>query len=427
MHTHSCDVPAKGIVACRYNQQIREVNNFATTSPSYTTEVFTEKIEALRLRILEIYKSADHLYIDTCSLMRSYFVSMLTSFGEDLMKANVKFEIFPQVVLELKKLATSENEDTRMGAIRALKIMASSQYSSLFTLAQTDMDSRFADRVICREMFNRSYTEKQILITQDSKLAAAIFNLCAVHTEQETTVYRLNKHGFLFGFELEYLELAPHVNIPAHYQEALTAFPRTIQQTPPYATSLAAMLTTALKETDNPPTYEPRKERPIAEYFNDAIVNGVIYMSHDALVSIFGQDGNPALLARLQELHFKGHPVCINVLSLSLTKWLKERMEPWQHLFRTIRPTHALMSEEDALLSAMCTEYAQTDAKHQLLISKEASLYQRISKRVPKCYSVLEIWGTCLNSSGYLLDARHISNTSTKTTTNYAAAPQQIA
>ena len=429
MLKHTRNVPAKGVVTCLNNKQAREVRNVVATSNSITIEDFSSKLEALRLRVLDIFKSADRIYIDTCSLMRDYFVAMLGAFGEEMKKERITFEIFPQVVQELKKLTLSDDEEERLMATRALTMMSSVQYRSLFVLAQTDLDFPLADRVICREMFNRSYTEKQILITQDGKLAAGVFNFCCAHTGNQTTVYRLNKHGFLAGYITDSMELASHLSIPEGYNEGLTIAPSSpIVQSYKNHTSLAVMLSAALAESGTKVTpAEKRVNRSIFEYTHDAIVNGINFMSRDALVHIFAHNGNPAFLARLQELYAQGVPVTINILSSSLTKWLRERIAPWKHLFQIIQPANSRMSEEDALLAAMCTECISTEGKHQLLISKDASLYNRIAKRTPKCYSFIEIWGTCLSDTGLLLDARRVKSTPVATETAYNTESQNIA
>lgn len=429
MHKHTCVVPAEGVVSCLLNQQNRENRNFGANSSTVTIEDFSTKLEALKSRVLDIFKSADHRYIDTCSLMRDYFVAMLGAFGEDMIKEKITFEIFPQVVLELKKLTLSVKEEERMQASRALTIMSSAQYRNLFVLAQTDLEFPLADRVICRELFNRSYSEKQILITQDGKLAASVFNFCCVHASNQTSVYRLNKHGFLAGYNTDSLEVSPHIVLPTGYNEGLTIMPsKPVLQTYTCRSSLAEMLSSALEESvDKCCSDDKRSSRSIHEYTHDALVNGINFMSRDALVHIFGYNGNPAFLARLQELYAKGNSVSINILSLSLTKWLRERITPWKHLFRIIQPTNAYMTEEDALLAAMCTECISTEGKHQLLISKDAALYNRIAKRTPQCYSIIEIWGTCLSDTGLLLDARRVISNAAVSESIYNSISQNIA
>ena len=422
-------VPAKGVVSCSYNKQTREVRNIAAASSIVTIEDFSSKLEALRLHILDIFRSADRRYIDTCSLMRDSFVSMLGAFGDDMKKEKMTIAIFPQVIQELKKLTMSEEWEKRMQATRALNIISSGQYQGLFVLAQTDMDFPLADRVICREMFNRSYSGKQLLITQDSKLAASVFNFCCAHSGNRTTVYRLNKHGFLAGYDTEAMELAPHVIVPDGYNEGMTLSPsnsivRTYTNRPSFA------VTPSLDPAENSPktkTDEKRPRRTIHEYTHDAIANGIIFMSRDALVYTFADNGNPSFLARLQELYSQGLPVTVNILSSSLSKWLRERIAPWRHLFRIIAPANPLMSEEDALLAAMCTECNYTNGKHQLLISREGSLYKRIAKRTPKCYSFIEIWGTCLSNTGLLLDARRIKSSVLVNKAAYETVSQDIA
>ncbi len=429
MLKHTCGVPAKGVVSCFPNKQIRGVRSFVATSTTNRIEDFSSRIEALRLRVLDIFKSVDRIYIDTCSLMRDCFVAMLGVFGEDLKREKITFEIFPQVVNELKGLTLSNDAEVRMMATRALTLMSSVQNRSLFVLAQTDMDFPLADRVICREMFNRSFFDKQILITQDGKLAAGVFNFCCAHPNNHTAVYRLNKHGFLAGYISDLMELAPHISLPEGYNEGLTLAPSSpIVQTYTTNTPLAVMLSSAMaKNCSKVKTDEKQIKRSIFEYTHDAIVNGINYMSRDALVHIFAQNGNPAFLARLQELHTLGHPVRINILSSSLTKWLRERIAPWKHLFQIIEPANSRMSEEDAILAAMCTECISTEGKHQLLISKEATLYNRIAKRTPKCYHFIEIWGTCLSDTGLLLDARRIKKTDNIADSEYNTVVQNIA
>ena len=422
-------VPAKGVVSCSYNKQTREVRNIAAASSVVTVEDFSSKLEALRLHILDIFRSADKRYIDTCSLMRDSFVSMLGACGDGMKKEKMTIAIFPQVIQELKKLTMSEEWEKRMQAIRALNIIFGGQYQGLFVLAQTDMDFPLADRVICREMFNRSYSAKQLLITQDWKLAASVFNLCCAHPGNHTAVYRLNKHGFLAGFSTEAMGLASHIIIPDGYNEGMSLAP-SIPLIQTYTNSAPFAVTSSPLPAENSPktkTDEKRPKRTILEYTHDAIANGIIFMSRDALVYTFADNGNPSFLARLQELYSQGLPVTVNILSSSLSKWLRERIAPWRHLFRIIAPANPLMSEEDALLAAMCTECNYTNGKHQLLISREDSLYQRIAQRTPKCYPFIEIWGTCLNHTGLLLHSRRRKQSAPVSEPAYAVASQNIA
>ncbi len=125
-----------------------------------------------------------YVFLDTCSLMDDEFPEFMEVLkdSKDYLDKNVHIVLLEQVMNELEKNKLSSDPEPRIGAIRALKIIAKD--SGLFgkkILEHWKADPKeaqeFADNVITNRANTLRLNSKVMVITQDRKLARDLLHL----------------------------------------------------------------------------------------------------------------------------------------------------------------------------------------------------------------------------------------------------------
>lgn len=394
--------------SCRFRSTVKKsvVTDFFVPTAEAPVKAYTPRTpEFYHKRTMSVLSPDAAIYLDACFLMYTNAPQFFAEFEQDLKQASTTLHLLPQVSQELETLSRNGNEEQQEKATRALGILK--KYHRLFRFAPSDVDLYNGDKALCRELFRNHATRNQVLLTNDGKLANSILNLCGgvkVSGKMvETTALRLNQHGYLSLFNIDGMQIAPEINLPSDYLRANpglhSAINRVASSYIPYQFAPATSWLTS----------RAFRGKDTVKYYNDAIANGSCYITGDALRDALDVGGNNAFLRRLHQLYFKGVPVRIYVLSLSMTPELGNRLAPWSHLFEFIEPAGTFCSEVDALLAAMSTEPYDGECHHQLLICHHPQTYEEIVHRQPTCHRVKPIWGTIITREGYLLNTRFTS------------------
>lgn len=126
----------------------------------------------------------NYVFLDTCSLMDDEFPEFMEVLkdSKDYLDKNVHIVLLEQVMNELEKNKLSTDPEPRIGAIRALKIIAKD--SGLFGKkilehwkADPKEEQEFADNVITNRANTLRLNSKVMVITQDRKLARDLLHL----------------------------------------------------------------------------------------------------------------------------------------------------------------------------------------------------------------------------------------------------------
>ncbi len=143
----------------------------------------------------------DYVFLDTCSLMEEEFPEFMELLwnSKDYWKNSVHIVLLSAVLHELEKKEEDTNPVTRIGAIRALKILKADAARGGSKLLEHEKKNKatFADNAIYNYV-NEYRLEKRILVvTQDRKLARDLLHLNQMESQhgQLVSVYSLKSGG----------------------------------------------------------------------------------------------------------------------------------------------------------------------------------------------------------------------------------------
>ena len=146
---------------------------------------------------------ADKIYIDTCSLMETPIEKFFEKVNPILKKYNKKIIVILAVELELKKLATSKDEEKQ---IKAKKVLDNVLYPTINEIKITSSginDEGMADSAFKSIFEGHRPDNKMLLISQDFDLSKEILemNNSKAVFGKKCEVCKIDKDGYLKPFE----------------------------------------------------------------------------------------------------------------------------------------------------------------------------------------------------------------------------------
>jgi|GEM_PF-708330 len=151
--------------------------------------------------LAKMFNSYDYVVIDTCSLMEDGFPPFMDILvnAKDYLKEGLPIVVYTTCLDELKKHSKDKhNDDKRVAAKRAIKILRSVKRKKIFTKVKPD-NGNFADNVIYSEVSERRIRQKILIITQDRKLADDLRKLNLLQSQRgyKLSTYKILNDGTL--------------------------------------------------------------------------------------------------------------------------------------------------------------------------------------------------------------------------------------
>ena len=152
--------------------------------------------------LAKLLNSFDFVIMDTCSLMEESFPNFMDILvnAKDYLREDVRITVYHKCLDELKKHSKNKvNDDLRIAAKRALKILKKTKKYKIFELTKKEKDQNFADNVIYVSASQMRITKKVLVITQDKKLADDLGKLNFLDSQKgrKVATYKLLSTGIL--------------------------------------------------------------------------------------------------------------------------------------------------------------------------------------------------------------------------------------
>ncbi len=152
--------------------------------------------------LAKLLNGFDFVIMDTCSLMEDgfpLFLDILVN-AKDYLREDVRITVYHKCLDELKKHSKNKaNDDLRIAAKRALKILKLAKRSKLFEFTKKEKDQNFADNVIYVSVSQMRITKKVLVITQDKGLAEDLGKLNFLDSQRgrKVATYKILSTGVL--------------------------------------------------------------------------------------------------------------------------------------------------------------------------------------------------------------------------------------